>query len=820
MALVGTLRLPAITLAWLWRQPKWSRRLLDHIGGISLILLGQFAPPLVGALAVALIFFVLTSRAEHSYVLNRRWADTLVMLFTLAYVLVFGTLSLLRHESLHSWYDLAVYDQTIYNSLNGRLLYDTIQFDNPNFLGFHFSPILLAWVPLYAIWSDARMLLVSQTILLAFTALPLYWYARKAIGNGLAVVLVLALFLSPALEYINLYDFHEIALAAPILSLATFFLLRRRHGPFLVCAALLLLIKEETAIIIATFGLYLVFVQHRRVLGTSLVLGGIGALIGLVSIVIPSFSSQNYLIAGAIYGSLGNSVTDIVRTIATRPDKVWEIVWTVDKARFVLQLFVPLAFVSLLGLEVTALSFPTFAYLLIADAGPRTDIRFHYTSTLLPFLFFGCVVGLNRLLTWKALHIPTARGVCTLAALIAVAVALSYQGNAPGPLATGFDPSTYVMDARARDGRSLIAMVPANAIVVTQKEHLSQFSDRQGIYDFPSIPDYRQTEYLFAEVGRFWYNFHIESWKAWFATGYFEVIAQKGNFVLARRRPPEHSAQVHFGSNILLDGYRVLPSDSLRGGMVLTPMTFWRATGPISARYNAYLQVLDQQGHLWATAIGENDGGGTPTTAWQVDRTVGDQHSLSLPVTMPPGEYSITVGMHSVDDGDALPAYDGSLKPLGTEPVLAKIRVEKNTNSITASQLLDKFQLDQPLFVDMADVRLIGFTSLPQQAHDNALLPVGLYWRAREKPSGDYIVRVRLFDSTGRVVVEQSDRPAAGAYPTTQWVRGEVLLDWHDLFLPSSVQPGAYTVQVLLADAVNGTSLAETAIGTVTVSAP
>jgi hypothetical protein len=67
-------------------------------------------------------------------------------------------------------------------------------------------------------------------------------------------------------------------------------------------------------------------------------------------------------------------------------------------------------------------------------------------------------------------------------------------------------------------------------------------------------------------------------------------------------------------------------------------------------------------------------------------------------------------------------------------------------------------------------------------------------------------------------VAEDRQRPAAGAYPTTQWVEGEVLLDWHDVLLPTTLASGEYVVQVVLSDA-GGKILGETALAKISVVA-
>jgi hypothetical protein len=150
---------------------------------------------------------------------------------------------------------------------------------------------------------------------------------------------------------------------------------------------------------------------------------------------------------------------------------------------------------------------------------------------------------------------------------------------------------------------------------------------------------------------------------------------------------------------------------------------------------------------------------------------------------------------------------------LGTEIEIATLPVRKNKQSFTASELW----IEQPYFVDMGEMRLLGFKPLPSVIEPGHPLAIGLYWRARAKPQGDYLVMVQVRDASGNLIIEQSDRPALDTYPTTNWDAGEVLLDWHDLQIPSDTPPGKYQIVVLLKEASSARVLGEAKIGEVSV---
>ncbi len=197
------------------------------------------------------------------------------------------------------------------------------------------------------------------------------------------------------------------------------------------------------------------------------------------------------------------------------------------------------------------------------------------------------------------------------------------------------------------------------------------------------------------------------------------------------------------------------------------------------------VRVEDEQGHVWAIS----------------ERGVGAGQSavlftLLLAPTMPTGEYR--VGFIPNDTTDV---------SIGTLPI------KKDTRSYTASQL----QIDVPFFVDMREMRLLGFARPPSSIALSEPLQIGLYWRARSKPQGDYVVAVQLRRASGQVVFEQVSRPANDSYPTTEWNAGEVLLDWHDLTLPADFAAGEYTIFAVLRDVLTSEPLGEAHIAPITV---
>ena len=140
--------------------------------------------------------------------------ETILFLAIISYILYFAVVSFLRHSNFYTGrFDLGNMYQTVWNTLHGRFFQLTDP-DGTNIisrLGIHADFILILLAPFYAIWSDPKMLLLIQTIVLAMGAIFIYGIGKDLFKNkNLSLVFSLAFLLNPSLNYTNLYDFHAL----------------------------------------------------------------------------------------------------------------------------------------------------------------------------------------------------------------------------------------------------------------------------------------------------------------------------------------------------------------------------------------------------------------------------------------------------------------------------------------------------------------------------------------------------------------------------------------------------------------------------------
>lgn len=729
--------------------------------------------------------------------LSGRMANIILALMLAAYAVTFGGMSLLRHEALHSGgYDLGIFAQALWNSLSGRLLENSIMLDSPSLLGHHWSPLLLGLAPVYAVWSDPRALLVVQTLALALGAVPLYWYARRELGTGLALVVAALYLLYPALQYVNLFEFHEIALVTPLLALALFFLFRKRTGPFLICVGLTLLLKEEMAFVAFGLGVYLAVVQRRRVLGLALAATSVVWGYAVIAYVIPAFhgGAGGYFFAER-YSYLGGSVGEIAQNALASPGRVIGQLATWPRLEFLLQLLVPLSFLPLLGSGALALGLPTLGYLLSANYPNQYSIEFQYTAPLIPIFLFALVGGVKRALAARPLAgLPTPSRAYMLAVPLLTAAVLSYVWQGPGPLSARFDPETYTVTGHTRTAYELMVLIPPEAAVLADSNFVPHLASRRTVYQAGIVPDLRAVDYILVDESLPVHQSEQAVWQDILPSPFFETVAARDGYLLKRRSeaPPKIAREIRFEDGITLSGYSVEGS-AARGDSAHVAIV-WRAEAAVTDRLTAFVHLRDAAGNLWAQDDREPGNGWFRTDRWRAGDVTPDGYILSLPSYMPPGDYTMTAGLYTTDKSRTLRTLDPAEVLVG-ERVLGTLDVTPAQSPLTFVEP----DIAWPREVEVGPVALEGTTGLPATVESGETMGLGVYWHTLSTPPRPLQMTLGLFDAQGRPVTDAASTVVT-PFPTTQWVPGAYLLQWHRLPIPEELQAGSYQVALLVGD--------------------
>jgi len=121
---------------------------------------------------------------------------------------------------------------------------------------------------------------------------------------------------------------------------------------------------------------------------------------------------------------------------------------------------------------------------------------------------------------------------------------------------------------------------------------------------------------------------------------------------------------VHFevGGKMALIGYEF--DEEAKVGENLAVSLYWQALREMNQAYTIFVHLTDDDGLLWAQGDGPPRGGDYPTDLWEPGEVVEDRRTLSLPPSMPSGNYHISVGVYLLETMERLPALDEKDAPL------------------------------------------------------------------------------------------------------------------------------------------------------------
>ncbi len=109
---------------------------------------------------------------------------------------------------------------------------------------------------------------------------------------------------------------------------------------------------------------------------------------------------------------------------------------------------------------------------------------------------------------------------------------------------------------------------------------------------------------------------------------------------------------------------------TFRAGSVLGLRTFWQIQQPFDDDYFIFIHIQDANDAIVAQRDAPPWQGRYPTTAWQPGSLVVDVNDVPLSPDLPPGEYTLTIGMFNPTSGTHPPALiDGEPANLGAVPM-------------------------------------------------------------------------------------------------------------------------------------------------------
>ncbi|OGK99819.1 MAG: hypothetical protein A3D33_15250 [Candidatus Rokubacteria bacterium RIFCSPHIGHO2_02_FULL_73_26] len=437
-----------------------------------------------------------------------------------AYALGMSFVAVTRHWALRTHaLDLGQYVQVIWSLAMGHGARTTMP-TTPNpisFWGEHFSPVFYLLAPLEWLAPGAEVLLVAQTLILAAGGVAVFGFARRRLGAPAAAVFALLYLLNPSLHGINIRDIHPQAFAIPLLVAAAWAFDAGRPAWCAAALVLTLACREDAAVAVVGFGLWLAVARRRRALGAAVAAAALAVLVVDLQVLMPPLRGAPYSHLHR-WAYLGASVGEILTNAVLRPWRWLAVGLAPAKLFYLAKVLAPLGFLPLLAPRALLAAAPTLAMNLLSVDPILINHRAQYQSFVLPFLVLAAVEG------WGALRAravagrrPAPAGVLAFALVASVAMTARTVND--------FTVTRWWPGAEQRAAWALMTRVPPEASVTANDRIVAHLATRREIYLTPT--NVGKSEYVFERVSEVPAP----------PEGY-RLVAREGNWVLYRRGEP------------------------------------------------------------------------------------------------------------------------------------------------------------------------------------------------------------------------------------------------------------------------------------------
>lgn len=350
--------------------------------------------------------------------MKKNFDKIIVICAVLIYAFYFSALSVDRYQTLHAHYfDLGIMNQTVHNTYRSIVTFDWSRFlemtnphgmDQVKRMSVHNDMLLAVLAPLYAIHDGPETLLVVQSFALAVGAFAVFGIASHIFSahrpkRFLPLLFAIAYLMYPPLHSANLFDFHAVVLATPLLLFMFFFYVKRKFVLMICMAVLAILSKEQVGLTVAFFGIYISIREYIRfkdkqkhVLPLGIVLSIVSAVWFIYSmvVIIPHFRSSAHF-AIEYFGDLGESTKDIFISILLNPQKLFPLIFRKDTYEYLFTIGSPVGFIAYLS-PMIFIALPELGINLISNNGAMRNTFFHYTAVITPFIFISAMFGFRN----------------------------------------------------------------------------------------------------------------------------------------------------------------------------------------------------------------------------------------------------------------------------------------------------------------------------------------------------------------------------------------------------------------------------------------
>jgi uncharacterized membrane protein len=344
---------------------------------------------------------------------TKNQALNLVVWTAIAFFTVCLLLTLHRYYSFYASYDQGIFNQVFWNGTHGRMFESSLssalstnvvhnqQIPEVSYyrLGQHFTPALILWLPIYALFPSPITLTVLQVTLVTAAGLVLYALARHYLEPPLSAMITISFYCANAVIGPTLGNFHDIC-QIPLYMFSLLLAMEKRHWRiFAIFAVLILAVREDAGISLFGVGFYMILSRRYPRTGLVVCVLSFGYIVALTNLIMPLFSadiSQRFMMERFGQYAEGDeaSTLQILWGMLSNPWRLLVELFTPiwGTLKYLLGQWLPLAFVPAVAPASWAIAGFPLLKLFLGKGESVLAINIRYAMTVVPGLFYGAIL--------------------------------------------------------------------------------------------------------------------------------------------------------------------------------------------------------------------------------------------------------------------------------------------------------------------------------------------------------------------------------------------------------------------------------------------
>lgn len=419
-------------------------------------------------------------------------AIAVIALFGLAFTLYVGFLTSYKYLTFKTpTYDFGIFSQMFHYMKETFQPFTTCERDDLlSHFAVHFSPIYYLLLPFYYIFPTPVTLLIGQAAIIASGLIPLYLICKKhSLSNLSTVLFSLCYVLMPSMANGCFYYLHENKFLTALILWLVYALEKNSWVFTIITALLVMLVKEDAPVYVAVIGLY--FMMSRRNVKKGIVTFAFAvAYFFTVSYFLNKYGegTMDFRYNNFIYDGSGSLIT-VIKAVILNPIYTIKESFTQDKFVFILQTFVPLAFMPLMTRKPSRiLLFIPYILINLMSSWPyQYDINFQYTYGTSALLFY------IMILNFKDMNPKTRDKILSIAATTSIFMFCCFTYNR----SKGFEEYENDMkNGYVQDIQAALDEIPEDASVVATTFFTANLYEHREVYDWRYTKYKDDAEYL------------------------------------------------------------------------------------------------------------------------------------------------------------------------------------------------------------------------------------------------------------------------------------------------------------------------------------